>query len=210
MKRQYMSEIIIYLGSKNVSSWSLRAWLMLLQTGADFDAAFIPLDQPDTKDKIAKISPSGKVPVLKHGDTLIWDSLAIGEYLAETFPHVRLWPEDSIMRAHARSISCEMHSGFQMLRKHLPFDAQGRFANYSIPSEALPDIARIIHIWTDCRQRYANKGPLLFGKFTIADAMFAPVVNRFVTYNVAIPEIIQEYVDTVMALPEMRMWCHDV
>jgi glutathione S-transferase len=210
MKRQYMSEIIIYLGSKNVSSWSLRAWLMLLQTGADFDAAFIPLDQPDTRDKIAKISPSGKVPVLKHGDMLIWDSLAIGEYLAETFPHVRLWPEDSKMRAHARSISCEMHSGFQMLRKHLPFDAQGRFANYIIPDAALPDIARIIHIWADCRQRHANRGPLLFGKFTIADAMFAPVVNRFVTYNVAIPEVIQEYVDTVMALPEMRMWCHDV
>jgi glutathione S-transferase len=205
-----MNEIIIYLGSKNVSSWSLRAWLMLLQTGADFDAAFIPLDQADTKDKIAKISPSGKVPVLKHGEMLIWDSLAIGEYLAETFPHVRLWPEDSKMRAHARSISCEMHSGFQMLRKHLPFDAQGRFANYIIPAAALPDIARVIDIWTDCRQRYANKGPLLFGKFTIADAMFAPVVNRFVTYNVAIPEVIQAYVDTVMALPEMKMWCHDV
>lgn len=205
-----MSEIIIYLGSKNVSSWSLRAWLMLLQTGADFDAAFIPLDQADTKEKIAKISPSGKIPVLKHDDTLIWDSLAIGEYLAEVFPHVHLWPEDSKMRAYARSISCEMHSGFQMLRKHLPFDSQARFANYVIPDEALPDIARIIHIWTDCRQRYASKGPLLFGKFTIADAMFAPVVNRFVTYNVAIPEIVQEYVDTVMALPEMKMWCHDV
>ncbi len=205
-----MSEIIIYLGSKNISSWSLRAWLMLLQTGADFDAVLIPLDQADTHAKIAKISPSGKVPVLKHGDMLIWDSLAIGEYLAEVYPHTHLWPEDVKMRAYARSISCEMHSGFQMLRKHLPFNAQERFANYAIPSEALPDIARIIHIWTDCRERYAAKGPMLFGKFTIADAMFAPVVNRFVTYNVAIPEIVQEYVDTVMTLPEMKMWCHDV
>lgn len=205
-----MNEMLIYLGSKNVSSWSLRAWLMLLQTGADFDAAFIPLNQPETKEKIAKISPSGKVPVLKHGDTIIWDSLAIGEYLAETFPHVHLWPEDSKMRAYARSISCEMHSGFHMLRKYLPFDPQGRFVNYAIPEEAQQEVTRIIEIWSDCRQRYASNGPMLFGKFTIADAMFAPVVSRFVTYNVGISESIQEYVDTMMMLPEMKMWCHDV
>lgn len=205
-----MNDIIIYLGSKNISSWSLRAWLMLLQTGADFDAVFIPLDQADTKEKIDKVSPSGKVPALKHGDMIIWDSLAIGEYLAETFPHVYLWPKDSKMRAHARSISCEMHSGFHSLRKHLPFNAQDRFANYAIPQETLPEIARIIQIWMDCRQRYASEGPLLFGKFTIADAMFAPVVNRFVTYNVAIPEVIQAYVDTIMTLPEMKMWSQDV
>lgn len=205
-----MNEMLIYLGSKSVSSWSLRAWLMLLQTGADFDAAFISLNQPETKEKIEKISPSRKVPVLKHGDTIIWDSLAIGEYLAETFPHVHLWPEDSKMRAYARSISCEMHSGFQMLRKHLPFDPQGNFANYAIPDEAQQDVTRVIDIWSDCRQRYANNGPMLFGKFTIADAMFAPVVSCFVTYNVSISESIQEYVDTMMALPEMKMWCHDI
>lgn len=205
-----MNEIIMYFGSKNVSSWSLRAWLMLLQTGMDFDAVFIPLDQPDTKDRIAKISPSGKVPVLKHGEIVIWDSLAIGEYLAELFPHIHLWPVDKKMRAYARSISCEMHSGFQALRQCLPFNSQGRFANYPIPEEAKHDIDRVIQIWSDCRQRYANQGPLLFGKFTIADAMFAPVVNRFVTYNVSIPVMVQEYVDTIMLLPEMKMWCHDV
>ncbi len=205
-----MDEITIYLGSKNTSSWSLRAWLMLLQTGADFKAAFIQLDQPDTKEKIAKISPSKQVPILSHGDTLIWDSLAIGEYLAEVFPHVQLWPEDRQMRSYARSISCEMHSGFAMLRKHLPFELKARFANYIIPGEATADIERIIEIWTDCLQQFKSLGPFLFGKFTIADAMFAPVVNRFITYNVAIPELIQEYVDTVMALPEMRMWCDDV
>src|SRR6476660_2374548 len=113
MKRFSMSPITIYLGSKNISSWSLRAWLMLLQTGTDFDAIFISLDQADTKERILKVSPSGKVPVIKHGETVVWDSLAIGEYLAEAFPHAQLWPDDAKMRAHARSISCEMHSGFQ-------------------------------------------------------------------------------------------------
>lgn len=205
-----MNEITIYLGSKNTSSWSLRAWLMLLQTGTDFDAVFIPLNQPDTKEKIAKISPSGLVPVLKHGDTFIWDSLAIGEYLAEIFPDKQLWPKDEKIRAYARSISCEMHSGFQMLRKHLPFNAQERYANYVISPEAQIDIDRIIKIWLDCRQKYAERGPMLFGNFTIADAMFAPVASRFITYNVGIPEVIQQYVDAIMALPEMKMWCQDV
>lgn len=205
-----MNKLTMYLGSKNISSWSLRAWLMLLQTGADFEAVFIQLDQPDTNEKIAKVSPSEKVPVLKHGEQTVWDSLAIGEYLAEIFPTAQLWPSDSHLRAIARSISCEMHAGFQMLRKHLPFNSQGRFANYPIPEEAHKDIRRVIQIWEDCRRRHSDKGPFLFGKFTIADAMFAPVASRFITYNVNLSQVAEEYVSAIMALPEMQMWCNDV
>lgn len=205
-----MNKITIYLGNKNVSSWSLRAWLMLLQAGTDFDAAFIPLNQSEAQERIARVSPSGKVPVLIHGDTIVWDSLAIGEYLAEIFPLAYLWPKDINVRAYARSISCEAHSGFYALCKHLPFDPQGRFANYPIPEEAERDIARVIQIWSECRHRHADQGSLLFGSFTIADAMFAPIASRFFTYNVAIPEVVQEYVDSIMLLPEMKMWCHDI
>lgn len=205
-----MKKITIYLGSKDLSSWSLRAWLMLLQTGADFEAVFIQLNQPDTKEKLAKISPSQKVPVLKYGDDVVWDSLAIGEFLAEKFPAAELWPSDYTMRATARSISCEMHAGFHQLREHLPFNAAARVQNHPIPAEAQKDIVRILQIWDDCRSRHTGKGPFLFGKFTIADAMFAPVASRFLTYNVELPKIASEYVRTIMALPEMKMWCNDV
>lgn len=205
-----MKKMMIYLGSKETSSWSLRAWLMLLQTGADFEAVFIQLDQPDSKEKIAKISPSQKVPVLKYGEDIIWDSLAIGEFLAEIFPAAELWPRDNNMRATARSISCEMHAGFHKLRKHLPFNSQERVQNHPIPVEAQKDIDRILQIWSDCRSRHADKGPFLFGKFTIADAMFAPVASRFLTYDVQLPKVASEYVKTIMALPEMKMWCNEV
>lgn len=205
-----MDEITLYLGDKNVSPWSLRAWLMLLQTGSDFKAVFLSLDQQDSKEKIANISPSRKIPVLQHGNFVVWESLAIGEYLAELFPQARLWPKDFNMRAHARSIACEMHAGFHHLRKDLPFDPQGRFVNYIVPAETDKEIQRIIQIWTDCLKRYATEGDFLFGRFSIADAMFAPVVTRFITYNVAVPEIVNEYMHQMMALPEMKMWCEEV
>lgn len=210
LREEQMTKMTIYLGDKNVSSWSLRAWLMLLQTGTDFEAIFIKLDQPDTKEKIAKISPSKHVPVLKHGERVIWDSLSIGEYLAETFPRANLWPSDITMRAIARSISCEMHSGFQALRQYLPFNSQLRLTNHPIPEEAQRDIERIIRIWDECRICYGYKGSFLFGHFTIADAMFAPVAIRFLTYNVTLPPVAHEYVEKMMALPEIKMWCNDL
>lgn len=204
-----MSKITIYLGSKNKSSWSLRAWLMLLQTGVDFEAVFIQLDQPDSKEKIAKISPSAKVPVLKHGDHVIWDSLAIGEYLAEVFPRAKLWPQDQNLRALARSISCEMHAGFQALRSNLPFNPQGKMA-MDISNETHLEIQRVFHIWQECRTKYGEHGKFLFGNFTIADAMFAPITSRFITYNVDLPPLAKDYVGAIMELPEMKMWCNEV
>ncbi len=183
---------------------------MLLQTATDFEAVFIQLDQPDTKEKIANISPSGKVPVLKHGDQLIWDSLAIGEYLAEVFPNALLWPKEAKSRALARSISAEMHAGFQSLRKHLPYNLEARFPYPDLLEETEREISRVIQIWQDCRLKHYSNGEFLFGSFTIADAMFAPVITRFITYNVPLPEIVQQYIASIMALPEMQMWCNDI
>jgi len=205
-----MSKITLYLGSKNKSSWSLRAWLMLLQTSVDFEAVFIQLDQPDTQEKIAKISPSAKVPVLKHGDHVIWDSLAIGEYLAEIFPQAKLWPEDQKHRAIARSISCEMHAGFQSLRTNLPFNPQKNQSLEILNSETVLEIQRIFKIWDDCRSQYGHRGQFLFGNFTIADAMFAPISSRFISYDIKLTRVAEEYVRAIMNLPEMKMWCHEV
>lgn len=205
-----MESITIYLGSKTISSWSLRAWLMLLQTGADFKAVFIDLDQESAKEKIAKVSPSGQVPVLLFGDAVIWDSLSIGEFLAEEYPSAKLWPENSYSRSIARSISCEMHSGFHQLRKHLPFNTTVKIENYSVPDEAARDIARVIQIWEECLNQVNNPGPFLFGKFTIADAMFAPVAVRFLSYNILLPPKAENYVKTIMNLPEMQMWCNEI
>lgn len=202
-----MDKLTIYLGTKNISSWSLRPWLALMQTGADFEEIVISLDQPDTKEKISKISPSGRVPLLKHGDLLVCDSLAICEYLAEIFPDTMLWPADKKARAHARSISAEMHAGFPELRKHLSVDVRARHKNYSIPDTANPDIERICQIWENCRTHYGKTGEFLFGHFTIADAMFAPVATRFITYDVKLPLIAQQYITTIMALPAMQQWC---
>jgi glutathione S-transferase len=205
-----MESITIYLGSKNISTWSLRAWLMLLQTGVDFKAVFIELKQQNTREKIEKVSPSGKVPVLQYGDNVIWDSLSIGEYLAEQYPKARLWPENNYLRSIARSISCEMHAGFYELRKHLPFDASFRTKHFKVPAEAEKDVARVIQIWEECLNRSGNQGPFLFGHFTIADAMYAPVVVRFINYNVLLPPKAEQYAQAVMELPEMQMWCNEI
>jgi glutathione S-transferase len=204
-----MNKITLYSGNK-ISSWSLRAWLMLVQTGTDFEAIFIQLDKPDAKEKIATFSPSKKVPVLKHGDLVVWDSLSIGEYLAETFPRAHLWPVDSQARAFARSISNEMHSGFQALREYLPFNPEERLTGHLIPYEAQLDIQRIIDIWEECFKRFSTGENFLFDHFTIADAMFAPVAMRFITYDVQLPPIATYYVKKIMALPEIKMWCNDL
>jgi glutathione S-transferase len=205
-----MESITIYLGNKTISSWSLRAWLMLLQTGADFKAVFIDLNQENSKEKIAKISPSGKVPVLHFGDAIIWDSLAIGEFLAEEYPKAALWPQNHYLRSMARSISCEMHAGFHELRKHLPFNSTVKIQNFSIPEDAKKDISRVIQIWEDCLNRSDNPGPFLFGKFSIADAMFAPVVLRFLSYNVLLTPMLERYAGSMIQLPEMQMWCNEI
>jgi glutathione S-transferase len=201
-----MADITIYLGNRNYSSWSLRPWLALKQTGAAFDEEVIPLSEPTTRSTVLRFSPSGRVPALKHNELTVWDSLAICEYLAETFPAAKLWPEDKAARAVARAVSAEMHSGFAALRDHLPMNMRSSFPNRGVTPEVQADINRISAIWRDCRKRFGADGPFLFGGFTIADAMYAPVVSRFRTYKVELEEEAQAYTDAVWALPALQEW----
>src|SRR5216683_3639990 len=201
-----MAEITIYLGNKNYSSWSLRPWLALKQTGVAFDEEVIPLSEPTTRSTILRYSPSGKVPALKHNELTVWDGLAICEYLAETFSEAKLWPADKAARAVARSVSAEMHSSFAALREHLPMNMRSSFPNRGVTPEVQADINRIAAIWRDCRKRFGEGGPFLFGGFTNADAMYAPVVSRFRTYRVELEEEAQAYADAVWALPALQEW----
>ena len=196
----------LVMGNRNYSSWSLRAWLAMRVAGLTFEEIVIPLDQPDTRNLILEHSPAGRVPVLHHGDVTIWDSLAICEYLAETVPGARLWPETVQARAEARAISAEMHAGFAALREALPMNVRADRPGVSIEPQTQADIDRILQIWRNCRRRFGTIGPFLFGRFSIADAMFAPVVSRFATYRVAMEALEREYASIVYNLPAMRDW----
>lgn len=203
-----MAEFTLVIGNKNYSSWSLRPWLALKATGQDFDEVLITLRQPETKAKILAHSPAGKVPILKHGDLLVWESLAICEYLAEIFPAAGLWPEDARARAVARSVSTEMHAGFAALRRDLPMDiARLSTTPRSVSEEAKADIARVQQIWQDCRGRFGEDGDFLFGRFSIADCMYAPVATRFRTYGVDLDPVSEAYVKAIYAWPAMQDWC---
>lgn len=203
-----MADITIYLGNKNYSSWSLRPWLALKQTGAPFREVVIPLKRPDTAASILRCSPSGRLPVLQDGETIIWESLAICEYLAERFPDAGLWPRARSARAFARSICSEMHSGFANLRNSLPMDLANRWPIGGRLAVIQADVDRVCAIWRECRQRFGGKdsGEFLFGGFSIADAMYAPVVSRFVTYDVPLDETCRDYVAAVMAHSAMQEW----
>jgi glutathione S-transferase len=201
-----MADITIYLGNKNYSSWSLRPWLALKQTGAAFTEELIPLSEAATRSTILRYSPSGRVPALKHNGLTVWDSLAICEYLAEAFPKVHLWPKDKAARAVARAVSAEMHSGFAALRNHLPMNMRSSFPNRGVTPDVQADINRVTAIWRDCRKRFGEGGPFLFGGFTNADAMYAPVVSRFRTYKVELEAEAQAYTDAVWALPALQEW----
>ena len=198
--------LTLVIGNKNYSSWSLRPWIALQQAGIAFKEVVIPLDQSDTKAKIAAWSPAGRVPVLIHNDLHIWDSLAILEYLAETFPDKGLWPRDARARARARSISAEMHSGFGALRSAMPMNCRASLPGLGVNADSTRDIARIIDIWTSCRAEFGAGGNFLFGAFSIADAFFAPVTSRFVTYAVKLPPVAASYVNAVQTLPAMQAW----
>jgi glutathione S-transferase len=201
-----MADITIYLGNKNYSSWSLRPWLALKQTGAAFTEELIPLSEAATRSTILRYSPSGRVPALKHNGLTVWDSLAICEYLAEAFPKVHLWPKDKAARAVARAVSAEMHSGFAALRNHLPMNMRSSFPNRGVTPDVQADINRVTAIWRDCRKRFGEGGPFLFGGFSNADAMYAPVVSRFRTYKVELEAEAQAYTDAVWALPALQEW----
>jgi glutathione S-transferase len=197
----------LVIGNKNYSSWSMRPWLALRANDIAFEEIFIPLytGEPDKK-RILGFTHSGKVPALIDGDVTVWDSLAIIEYLAERFPEARLWPEDRARRAHARSISSEMHSGFMALRNECGMNLRRPVRAITLSDDARANVGRIEQIWTECRTRYGELGPFLFGTFGAADAMFAPVVHRFRTYAVAVAPEARAYMDTMMALPAFQEW----
>ena len=201
-----MKELTLVVGSKHLSSWSLRPYLALAHTGQPFGEVVIALDQADTTENILKHSPSGKVPVLLHGGAAIWDSLAICEYLAETFPAARLWPEAPEARAWGRCLTAEMHSGFSALRSNMPMNLRERLPGVGRAPGVAEDIARITALWTQSRARFGAGGPFLLGAFSIADAFYAPVVTRFVTYGVELDAGCAAYRDAVLALPAMKAW----
>lgn len=201
--------LTLVIGNKNYSSWSLRPWLVLRQAGIPFEEVRIPLWQPESATLLATWSPSGKVPALHDGDIRVWDSLAICEYLNERFPEQGLWPADAAARAVARSVSAEMHAGFDALRQNMVMNIRARYPGKGRTPECLADIDRIVAIWTDCRARFGSDGDFLFGRFGIADAMFAPVVLRFQTYDVALEGAARAYADAVLALPALQAWVAD-
>lgn len=201
-----MTSFTLVIGNKNYSSWSLRAWLTLKQSGLEFNEIRIPLDTPQTRDQIAQHSPSGRVPVLIHDGLHIWESLAICEYLVEQAPDRQLLPQDPKARAIARSVSSEMHAGFRALREHMPMDCRSRHSGEGRKPGVQTDIDRITQLWRETRQIFGTGGDFLFGHFTYADAMFAPVVSRFVTYGVSLDPVAQAYADAIWALPTMQEW----
>jgi glutathione S-transferase len=195
----------LVIGNKNYSSWSMRPWLALRANDIPFEEIFISLYTGAVeKQKILDVSGAGKVPILIDGDVTVWDSLAIIEYIAEQFPERRLWPEHPAHRAHARSISAEMHSGFAALRNECGMNLHRPVRAIELSADARANIARIQEIWGDCRKRYG--GPFLFGAFGAADAMFAPVVHRFRTYAIDVAKETQAYMDTMTALPAFAAW----
>jgi len=197
----------LVIGNKNYSSWSMRPWLALRANDIAFEEIFIPLYTGDAdKKRILSFTHSGKVPALIDGDVTVWDSLAIIEYVAERFPEARLWPEDRARRAHARSISSEMHSGFMALRNECGMNLHRPVRAIALSDDARANVARIEQIWIECRARYGELGPFLFGTFGAADAMFAPVVHRFRGYAIPVAPQARAYMDTMIALPAFRDW----
>lgn len=196
----------LVIGNKNYSSWSLRPWLALTEAGIEFEEIRIRLSQPTSPQEILQYSPSGRVPVLLDGTMTIWDSLAIVEYVAERFPQLHWWPAEPEARAIARSVSCEMHAGFQTLRQQMPMNCRERHPRQDLRPDLTADIQRILQIWQTCRQTFGQGDRFLFGAFCIADAMFAPVVSRFITYGVALDATSQAYVDAIWHLPAMQQW----
>ncbi len=201
----------LVIGSKNYSSWSLRPWLVLAANALPFTEVLVPLATEETAARILQHSPSGRVPLLKVGDLSIWDSLAIVEFLAERFPEKQIWPQDVRQRVQARSICAEMHSGFMPLRERMPMNIRRRYTNFAVGNDVLPNIERIAAIWRECRNRYGRPsgGDFLFGRFGAADAFYAPVVTRFVTYGVRLDPVCEEYMAAVQQLPAMQTWRRD-
>jgi glutathione S-transferase len=202
-----MPHASLTLSSKNYSSWSFRGWLMAKLAGIEFDEVLVSQEDAGARAEILLLSPSILVPCLTLGQTRVWDTLAIAEFLNEIAPKAGMLPKDQARRAHCRSICGEMHSGFVSLRSALPMNIKGRFDNFKIWSKAQSDIERIEAIWRECLEAY--KGPFLFGEFCVADAMYAPVVTRFQTYDVKLDRVCQDYCERVLAHPFVAEWIAD-
>ena len=205
VRRRATARPTLTLSSRNYSSWSLRGWLMCRFAGLDFDEVMVSPDDADVRKELLLLAPSIRVPRLSHDGATVWNTLAIAQYLHEIRPDAKLLPEDRIARAHCRSVSGEMNSGFANLRASLPMNLKADYPKHRIWGGAKPDIERIVEIWNECLATY--RGPFLFGKQRgMADAMYAPVVTRFLTYDVPLDPIGRRYCDTIMAMPEMQEW----
>jgi glutathione S-transferase len=201
--------MILVIGNKNYSSWSMRPWLAMRQFDVEFEETRLSLDSPGFATDIAAYSAAGKVPVLVHQDLSVWDSLAICEYVAELHRSASMWPADDVARAQARAVSAEMHSGFSSLRRQLPMNCRATGRTVELEESTRTAIQRIETIWTQCLTSASHAGPYLFGKFSIADAMYAPVVSRFSTYGIELGEVARDYMAVIRDLPAYRDWLRE-
>jgi glutathione S-transferase len=201
--------LTLVLANKAYSSWSMRPWMVLKHFGIPFVDVVIPMNRPETHAEMLQHAPSGKCPSLHDGSVTVWDSLAIIEYLAETYPVFPIWPRGTGARAHARSLSAEMHSGFMALRNECPMNIRRPRRAIKVSDEVLADVARIDEAFADARARFGGAGAFLFGEFSAADAMFAPVVNRFDTYELPVSETTRAYMAAMKALPAWQEWERD-
>ncbi len=194
------------IANKCYSSWSMRPWLVLRAFGFQFEETVIPLKQPDTAERIRAFSPTGKVPVLTDGEVKVWESLAIIQYLADTHPEKSIWPAGRVAHAHALAISMEMHAGFQALRQACPMNLGKRFKTPALSDDAKANIERIEDVWRETRARFAHGGPYLFGEFTAADAMYAPIATRLDTYSIPVAADTRDYIEAVLSHPAFVAW----
>ena len=201
-----MDKFTLMIGNKNYSSWSLRPWVLMKYFKIPFDEIVIPLRQPGSKEKVLEHSPAGKVPILKHGNLNVWESIAIAEYLADVFPQKNLWPKDLKKRAQARVVSAEMHAGFQALRTACPMNVKARKTIKEMTPEIERDIKRINQMWNEAREQNQKDGDFLFGPFSIVDAMYAPIVLRIQTYGIEVSGLAKKYGETMLNVPVMKEW----
>jgi glutathione S-transferase len=199
----------LIIANKAYSSWSLRPWILLAHFKIPFEEIVIPLDLPETRSLILEHSPSGKCPALRDGPITVWESPAVIDYIVEAYPQKAIWPRGKAARAHARSVSSEMHAGFQALRHHCPTNFRRAVRKIALNQAVEADVARIEAAWAHARETFGKAGPFLFGRFSAADAMYAPVVNRFHIYDVPVSRATRDYMDAIMALPAWKAWIAD-
>ncbi len=201
--------LTLYIGNRNYSSWSLRAWLLMRQAGIEFEERMVRFSDPEFAAKIARLGAPPRVPVLVDDGFVVWDSMAIAEYLAERFPQAGIWPVEQRWRARARSVCAEMHAGFAALRKSLPMNIEAQLPEVgaSVSADVRRELERLVTMWGELRSAHAGGGRFLFGNFCAADAFYAPVVSRLATYEVSVPSQIRDYMEAIMGLEGMREWC---